>query len=393
MTAKEQQRAWVLTKILQSELSTAEGAERLGLSERHLWRLRVAYEQRGSAGLVHGNRGRPSVDRIDAALEGSGRRAAPDDVRGAQRHPRPRAARRARGDRDQPRERPGDPPRRGDQQHPPSAGTQAPQPPARMPAEGLLLQLDASPHDWLEGRGPTLGLLGAIDDATGIVAAALFREQEDGAGYLGLLRDVVTDEGDPRCRLSRSPRRLCGDERAPRRRGWVRRPGIAEPGRPSPHRARDRPDRSPFTPGQGPDRAALGAVPGLARRRAPARRSPTSPERTPSSRRSSPATTRALPSRPPIRSRPGGPYRGTGPSNDAGKRVEVHVRLDGSIVAFDGERELAASPAPLDPAQLRALDVAGPDRVSCHHQLRSPGARRPITPADGSGETASSTSD
>ena len=57
--------------------------------------------------------------------------------------------------------------------------------------------------------------------------------------------------------------------------------------------------------------------------------------------------------------------RGTGPSNYAGKRVEVHVRLDGSIVAFDGERELLARPAPPDPVQLRAQDVqrAGPSLV------------------------------
>jgi hypothetical protein len=51
---------------------------------------------------------------------------------------------------------------------------------------------------------------------------------------------------------------------------------------------------------------------------------------------------------------PGGGY--------AGKRVEVHVRLDGSIVAFDGEHELTALPAPADPVQLRAQGAlrAGP---------------------------------
>lgn len=33
-------------------------------------------------------------------------------------------------------------------------------------ASGMLLQIDASPHDWLEGRGSRLTLVGAIDDAT-----------------------------------------------------------------------------------------------------------------------------------------------------------------------------------------------------------------------------------
>src|SRR5437879_8119225 len=37
----------------------------------------------------------------------------------------------------------------------------------RMPQEGMLLQVDGSNHDWLEGRGPKLVLVGAVDDATG----------------------------------------------------------------------------------------------------------------------------------------------------------------------------------------------------------------------------------
>jgi len=36
-----------------------------------------------------------------------------------------------------------------------------------MPREGVLVQIDGSYHDWLEGRGPWLTLLLAVDDATG----------------------------------------------------------------------------------------------------------------------------------------------------------------------------------------------------------------------------------
>jgi hypothetical protein len=67
----------------------------------------------------------------------------------------------------------------------------------RMPAEGMLLQLDGSPHRWLGPDGPRWSLLGAVDDATGEPVAALFREQEDTAGYLLLLREVVTTHGIP----------------------------------------------------------------------------------------------------------------------------------------------------------------------------------------------------
>ena len=66
-----------------------------------------------------------------------------------------------------------------------------------MPQEGMLLQLDGSQHDWLEGRGPWLTLLLAVDDATGTVPYALFREQEDTYGYFVLLRGIIERYGIP----------------------------------------------------------------------------------------------------------------------------------------------------------------------------------------------------
>jgi len=66
-----------------------------------------------------------------------------------------------------------------------------------MPQEGMLLQLDGSPHAWLEDRGPVLTLLLAVDDATGTVPYALFREQEDTQGYFLLLRGVIGRHGIP----------------------------------------------------------------------------------------------------------------------------------------------------------------------------------------------------
>ncbi len=56
---------------------------------------------------------------------------------------------------------------------------------------GSLIQIDASPHDWLEGRGPRLTLFAAIDDATGAVLALLFRAEEDAHGYFLLVRMIV----------------------------------------------------------------------------------------------------------------------------------------------------------------------------------------------------------
>jgi len=59
---------------------------------------------------------------------------------------------------------------------------------------------DASPHDWLEGRGPRLTLFAAIDDATGELLAVLFRAEEDAQGYFLLVQMIVTTHGRPAAR-------------------------------------------------------------------------------------------------------------------------------------------------------------------------------------------------
>ena len=76
-------------------------------------------------------------------------------------------------------------------------GLEALQPTGALPQEGMLLQIDGSRHDWLEGRGPYLTLVGAVDDATGKVSFALFREQEDAHGYLLMLREIIDHHGVP----------------------------------------------------------------------------------------------------------------------------------------------------------------------------------------------------
>ena len=67
----------------------------------------------------------------------------------------------------------------------------------RYPQEGMLLQVDGSMHDWLEGRGPYLTLVGAVDDATGTVPFALFRRHEDAHGYMLMLREIIDRHGVP----------------------------------------------------------------------------------------------------------------------------------------------------------------------------------------------------
>jgi len=66
----------------------------------------------------------------------------------------------------------------------------------RKEAFGMMLQIDASPHDWLEGRGRWLTLVGAKDDATGFVWAH-FEEAETTWSYLDLMEEVFKTHGLP----------------------------------------------------------------------------------------------------------------------------------------------------------------------------------------------------
>jgi hypothetical protein len=386
MTVREQQRARVLGRILAGELTMAEGAGALGLSERQLWRLRAAFLAAGPAGLTHGNRGRASPRRITPGLrsrilelrerygtvndthccellaEREGIVISRESLRTILRAESIASPRRRR---------------------PPRYRSRRP----RMGAEGTLLQLDGSRHDWLEGRSPELTLVGAIDDATGKVVAAVFREQEDAAGYLTILRDTVEafgipgaiyrdrhgtfaptnpgsreEERDGPVSLSQVGRALvelgvdsivAGSPQAKGRieRLWgtfqdrlvveLRLAGISDIAaanaflRPylARHNARFAVPAADPAPAWRPLPAGvrLERVLVFKYRRKVAR-----------------DHTIHLDGR--VLQLPRG---ATGAANYAGKRVEVHVALDGSLVAYDGERRLAAIEAPADPGQLR----------------------------------------
>ena len=194
---REEKRALALNRVLAGEWTMGEAAAAVGLSEQQLRRLKAAYEKEGIRALVHGNRGRhspravPATTRDKVVALARGRYAGCNDqhltellaereglefsretVRRALRAAGIRSPRRRRAPKHRSRRE-------------------------RMPAEGMLLQIDGSRHDWLEGRGPYLTLIGGIDDATGKVPYAVFRQQEDAHGYFLLLQEVVLRCGRP----------------------------------------------------------------------------------------------------------------------------------------------------------------------------------------------------
>lgn len=199
MNSKEQKRLMVLSKVERGELRVREAGTVLGLSERQVWRLRASYRREGAAALAHGNRGRRPVHALSAEVREQVVALAADPRYAGYNHSHftevlaaepqglvlSRASVRrilgAAGLRSPRRRRP--PQHRSRRE--------------RMAQAGMLLQWDGSRHDWLEGRGPWLTLVGAIDDATGEPVAARFRQQEDGQGYLLVLRDVLRTQGIP----------------------------------------------------------------------------------------------------------------------------------------------------------------------------------------------------
>jgi hypothetical protein len=356
----------------------------------------VGYEREGPAALVHANRGRPSTRRLDPDL---GQRivelaattyAGANDCHLAEllaeqegidiSRSSLRRLLRAAG-RSSPRRR--RPPRHRSRRD-------------RMPQEGMLLQVDGSRHDWLEGRGPRMTLVGAIDDATGRMTGATFREQEDTAGYLAVLRDTVRRYGVPlavyrdRHTLFETPRgslmtleEQLADTRTPTQLGRaLEELGITSIAARSPQ-AKGRIERAWGTfqdrlvtelrLAAADDREAADVVLGRFLPRFNRRFMVPAADPSPAWRRL-PAGTRidrvcCLKYRRVVANdhtvRVGATVLqlppGPGRRGYAGRRVELHLRLDGRMIVWDGERELLATEAPADPAQLRALTAARVD--------------------------------
>ena len=197
LSQKELQRVTVIEQCVQGNLTCARAAELLALSPRHIKRLKARYRQGSAAALAHVSRGRPSHRRLpdhfrqdvldlarsryvgfndhhlhEKLTEKDGFSLSRETLRrilraagiGSPRKRRPPAHRQRR---------------------------------VRAAREGQLLQLDGSPHDWLEGRGPLLSALGMQDDASGKILAARFFLSETSEGYFHLLQSLLRRCGVP----------------------------------------------------------------------------------------------------------------------------------------------------------------------------------------------------
>jgi transposase len=196
LTMKDTQRVEAIQAVMDTRITVVEAARVLGLCPRQVWRLQAGMRTRGIEAVIHGNRGRQPWNRSDdemwkeiltlirerytdindlhliEILEREHqvvvrRESLRQRLRGAGLGPKQkRRPRKCRSRRE------------------------------RKPAAGMMLQIDASPHDWLEGRGPRLTLVGAKDDATSF-GWHRFVPAETTWAYLSLMREIFLSAGLP----------------------------------------------------------------------------------------------------------------------------------------------------------------------------------------------------
>jgi transposase len=196
MSGKEVKRLEVIRQVLDGVVSQAMAAQALGLSSRQMRRLQRRYEGSGASGLVSHRRGKPSNRRLPEAvkdkilarlrecyadfgptlaaeyLQGEGLQVSKETLRGWMIEAGLWQA--AKGRR---------------------IGLHPPRP--RRARLGELVQIDGSPHDWFEGRGPRCTLIAFIDDATSRVMHAHFAPVESTQAYLNALQDYIMAHGRP----------------------------------------------------------------------------------------------------------------------------------------------------------------------------------------------------
>ncbi|MGB9106457.1 MAG: ISNCY family transposase [Terriglobales bacterium] len=198
MSQKEFQRVKVIENAAGGRLSVREASRLLQVSERQVQRLKRRYRPDSIAWVQHGNRGRstpwalsvPQKQLILNLARGKyqgfndshlAEKLRAEENLAVSRETVRRILRAAKLASPQKRR-----PRQYRSRRPP------------RPRLGMMALTDASRHDWLQGRGPELTLIGFQDDATSRILAAHFQlEAENTLGYLRALGSMITTHGVP----------------------------------------------------------------------------------------------------------------------------------------------------------------------------------------------------
>jgi transposase len=198
LTEQELRRYKVISHWMESSITGVEAAAKLGLSYRQVLRLKKKISKEGATGVIHKNRGRKPAHALPDSLKTTIREhMTGDKYHNCNDHHlsellaehekiqvSPSTIRRIRI-------KAALPPKK--KRRPPKSHRSR----KRRAQEGELVQLDGSPHHWLEDRAEPFSLLAAIDDATGKIVTAVFRPQEDTEGYFQLTEQMARSAGIP----------------------------------------------------------------------------------------------------------------------------------------------------------------------------------------------------
>jgi transposase len=195
MGQKDLIRAKIMEQVVQKHITVSSAANILKISERQAKRILKRYREKGDQGLLHGNLGKPSPNRIDQAThslaidlykqhyDDFGPTLAAEKL--AERHQLSvdhETLRRWLIDEELWTRR-----RRGSEYRARRD---------RRSSFGELVQFDGSHHDWFEGRRPKCCLMNMVDDATSSTLSFL-SEEETTADAMTLLWRWIERYGIP----------------------------------------------------------------------------------------------------------------------------------------------------------------------------------------------------
>ena len=195
MTKKELVRVYVIKSLIDDKMTSRDAAEVLSLSERQIKRLKAGVKKDGEVFVIHKNRGRKPKHTIHAKIREEIVSLARNKYKGVNYTHLAELLRehegmtisqssvsrilKAKGIKSPRKHRPPKPHRTRE----------------RKPQEGLLLQMDASPYEWIPGI--KCSLHGAIDDARGNITGLCFSPNECLNGYFEVKRQTILEYGLP----------------------------------------------------------------------------------------------------------------------------------------------------------------------------------------------------
>src|SRR5665648_393735 len=195
MTKKELVRVHVIKSLIEDKMTSRDAAEVLSLSERQIKRLKAGVKKEGEVFVIHKNRGRKPKHTIPGEIREEIVFLVRNKYKGVNYTHLAELLReregmtisqssvsrilKAKGIKSPRRHRPPKPHRTRE----------------RKPQEGLLLQMDASPYEWIPGI--KCSLHGAIDDAKGNITGLYFSPNECLNGYFEVKRQTLLEYGLP----------------------------------------------------------------------------------------------------------------------------------------------------------------------------------------------------